>query len=104
MIGANADAIAAVPGVDAVLIGTNDLCVEMGIPGQYDHPDVVAAYGKVLAACAKHGKFPGMGGIRTDAQLRKYIGMGMRMILAGVEAGMIIAAGQERTAFMRGCA
>lgn len=31
---AQVDAIAAVPGLDVVLIGTNDLCAELGIPGQ----------------------------------------------------------------------
>jgi 2-keto-3-deoxy-L-rhamnonate aldolase RhmA len=30
---ANCEEIAAVPGVDALLIGTNDLCFELGIPG-----------------------------------------------------------------------
>ena len=54
----NADVIAAVEGVDVLLIGTNDLCMEMGIPGQFDHPDVGAAYDKVIAACHKHGKHP----------------------------------------------
>src|SRR5690348_102631 len=34
---ANADAIAAVPGIDVLLIGTNDLAMEMGIPGQFGH-------------------------------------------------------------------
>src|SRR5262249_46304139 len=52
----NADAIAAVPGIDALLMGTNDLTMEMGIPGQLDHPDVVKAYEAVLAACSKHRK------------------------------------------------
>ena len=36
---ANAEEIAAVPGVDVLLIGTNDLCAEMGIPGDFGHPD-----------------------------------------------------------------
>src|SRR5262249_59040296 len=36
-----ADAIAAVPGVDVLMIGTNDLTLEMGISGQYDNPRVV---------------------------------------------------------------
>ncbi|MSQ63684.1 MAG: hypothetical protein EXR33_07620 [Betaproteobacteria bacterium] len=35
---ANADEIAAVPGVDVVLIGSNDLCTGLGIPGQLRHP------------------------------------------------------------------
>ena len=34
---AHADEIAAVEGVDMLLIGTNDLCTELGIPGQIRH-------------------------------------------------------------------
>ena len=48
----NAAAIAAVPGIDVMLFGTSDLTMEMGIPGQFDHPDVEAAYKTVIAACA----------------------------------------------------
>ncbi|HVC10541.1 MAG TPA: aldolase/citrate lyase family protein, partial [Burkholderiales bacterium] len=49
------DAIAAVPGIDALLIGTNDLCFELGIPGQFHEPRVAEAYRKVIGACRKHG-------------------------------------------------
>ena len=41
---ANADAIAAVPGVDVLLIGSNDLCAEMGIPGDFGNERVAEAY------------------------------------------------------------
>jgi 2-keto-3-deoxy-L-rhamnonate aldolase RhmA len=47
----NAEAIAAVEGIDCLLIGTSDLTAEMGISGQIDHPRVVEAYEKVGAAC-----------------------------------------------------
>ena len=40
----NADEIASVAGLDMLLIGTNDLCAEMGIPGQYADPRIVDAY------------------------------------------------------------
>ena len=56
-----------------------------------------------LAACRRHGRFPGMGGIRSDELLRRHIGKGARMILAGIDVGMLIQAGRERTGFMRGC-
>ena len=59
----NANAIAALEGVDALLIGTNDLCMEMGIPGQFDHKQIDEAYDIVISACNKFGKFPGMGGV-----------------------------------------
>ena len=42
----NVDSIAAVDGVDVILIGTNDLCMEMGIPGDYSNPKVKDAYTK----------------------------------------------------------
>jgi 2-keto-3-deoxy-L-rhamnonate aldolase RhmA len=100
---ANADAIAAVPGVDAVMIGTNDLATELGIPGRFDDPQIIAAYETVIAACKRQGKWAGMGGVRDDAQLKRFIDMGVRMILAGAEVGMLIAAGSARTSYMRGC-
>jgi 2-keto-3-deoxy-L-rhamnonate aldolase RhmA len=40
----NIDAIAGTPGVDLLLIGSNDLCGEMGIVGQYDHPRLEEAW------------------------------------------------------------
>jgi 4-hydroxy-2-oxoheptanedioate aldolase len=43
------DEIAAVEGVDLLLIGTNDLCSSLGIPGQLDHAKVRSAYVKASA-------------------------------------------------------
>src|SRR3954468_22654511 len=60
---ANAKDIAAVEGIDALLIGTSDLSAEMGISGQIDHPRIAEAYTSVGAACAGAGKALGMGGI-----------------------------------------
>lgn len=98
---ANADAIAAVPGIDALLIGTNDLCMEMGIPGEIGHPDVVEAYRTVVAACAAHGKHAGMGGVYDPPLMRTYIGMGARLVLGGNDLSLLMAAGRERVATLR---
>jgi 2-keto-3-deoxy-L-rhamnonate aldolase RhmA len=98
---ANAEAIAAVPGVDALLIGTNDLSAEMGVPGEFGHPKVAAAYETVIAACRKHGKWPGIGGIDNEELLQKYIGMGMRLVLAGGDGGFLMAAAARRAALVR---
>ena len=73
---ANCEEIAAVPGIDALLIGTNDLCFEMGVPGQFNDERVADAYRKVIAACRKHGKFPGMGGMYTPELLERHIADG----------------------------
>ncbi len=98
----NVDAIAAVPGVDVVLIGTNDYCAELGIPGQFADAKVEDAYRKLIAACKKHGKHPGMGGVYDPPLMAKYIGMGMRMILSGGDLGFLMAGAKARTEFLRG--
>ena len=50
----NVDSIAAVDGVDVILIGTNDLCMEMGIPGDYSNPKVRDGYTKVIELSLIH--------------------------------------------------
>ncbi|MEM1163392.1 MAG: aldolase/citrate lyase family protein [Pseudomonadota bacterium] len=98
---ANADAIAALDGVDALLIGTADLTAEMGIPGQIAHPDVVAAYETVIAACHRHGKHPGMGGVYAPDVMKQYIDMGMRLILAGSEFSFMMQGATAQSAAVR---
>jgi 4-hydroxy-2-oxoheptanedioate aldolase len=100
---ANADAIAAVPGVDALLIGTNDLAMEMGLPGDFANPRIAGAYETVISACKKHGKFPGMGGVYGEDLMRRYIGLGMRFILSGGDTGMLMQAATQRSTFLRAC-
>ena len=99
----NADKIAAVPGIDVLLMGTNDLCLEMGIPGQLDNERVVAAIDTVIAACKKHGKWPGLGGVYGKELLKRYIARGMRMILSGNDISLLLNAAQEQAGFVRGC-
>src|SRR5882672_7564775 len=96
-----ADEIAAVKGVDALLIGTNDLCFEMGIPGQFNDPQVAEAYTRVIAACRKHGKFAGMGGMYTPELLERHIKMGVQLILSGSDFSLLMQAGAERAKLVR---
>lgn len=56
----NVDAIAAVEGIDCLWIGHFDLTNFLGIPGQFTHPTYLDAVQRVLDACAKHGKAPGI--------------------------------------------
>ena len=98
----NAEEIAAIPGVDVLLIGTGDLTSEMGIPGQALDERVVAAYERTIAAGAKHGKWVGMGGATSADALSKYIGMGVRMILAGNDLALLMEAAAARTKQVRG--
>jgi 2-keto-3-deoxy-L-rhamnonate aldolase RhmA len=44
----NLDRICAIPGVNAVFVGPNDLTTNMGIPNEYDHPDLVAMIQRII--------------------------------------------------------
>ena len=99
---ANAEGIAAVEGIDVLLIGTNDLTIEMGIAGELGHARVTAAYRRMIAACSKHGKWAGMGGVYDETLMRRYIEMGCRFVLAGADLAFMIGAGTRRTEFLRG--
>ncbi len=98
---ANAHEIAAVPGVDVLLIGSNDLCAEMGIPGDFGNDRLAEAYGTTIEACKEAGKFPGMAGIYNEAIMPRYIEMGARFILSGQDASFMMAGAQSRTGFLR---
>lgn len=52
----NVDAIAAVPGFDALLFGAGDFSHRVGKLGQISDPEIVAARKRVAAAARKHGK------------------------------------------------
>ena len=97
----NVDSIAAVEGVDVILIGTNDLCMEMGIPGDYNNPKVKEAYRKVIEACKKHGKTPGMGGVYNEELMSEYIGMGMKFILSGSDLSFMMQSASQRSNKLR---
>lgn len=58
----NAEAIAAVPGVDALFIGPNDLALSLlgYVPARWDEPDFLEAIRTVEEACKKHGKVAGI--------------------------------------------
>ncbi|MDA0808630.1 MAG: aldolase/citrate lyase family protein [Planctomycetota bacterium] len=57
---ANVEAIAAVDGIDVLWIGQSDLSASIGIPGQFDHPDFLAAMDRVIKACNGNGKIGGL--------------------------------------------
>jgi 4-hydroxy-2-oxoheptanedioate aldolase len=56
----HAEEIAAVEGVDTLFIGPLDLSIGLGIMRQFDHPKYRSAVTKVVSACRKAGKTPGI--------------------------------------------
>lgn len=85
-----ADAILATPGIDAVLIGPYDLSASMNLAGQLDHPAVLEAQQKILAACGRHQVAPGIHVVPTDAgEVRRRIGQGFRFMACGLDTTFI---------------
>ena len=88
----NAEAIAAVPGIDCLLVGSSDLSMELGIPGDRGHIQDPGERRQGRGGLREHGKWPGMGGAYSDELLKLYIGKGMKLILSGNDMPLMIGA------------
>ena len=99
---ANADAIAAVPGIDVLLIGSNDLCTAMGIPGDLKSPKLQAAYEATAKACKTHGKHLGVGGIRADVEhVAELVKLGARFVIAASDVQYLMKSARDEVAALR---
>lgn len=93
----NAQAIAMLPGVDIVGIGTNDLTAEMGVAGQFRHPDVRKAHESAIAACRRAQKPLAIGGIGDMAYAAELIGLGAApFMFTGIDTDLLVAAARDR--------
>jgi 2-dehydro-3-deoxyglucarate aldolase/4-hydroxy-2-oxoheptanedioate aldolase len=75
----NAREIAAVAGIDVLWVGQFDLTVSLGIPGQFDHPDFVAAVETVADAAQGAGKVCGAMALSVE-DARVWMSRGYTMI------------------------
>lgn len=70
-----------VKGVSGVFLGPYDLSGSMGVPGQFDHPDMKAAIQKVASATLKANKLLGIHVIAPDHYtLKNYTDMGYNFV------------------------
>ncbi len=97
----NAPAIAAVPGIDVLFIGTNDLCAELGIPGEFGHPSVAAAYQRVIDACRANNKWSGMGGLYDETLMNKFIEAGIQFVLTGSDLSFMLSSAKQKALRLR---
>jgi 4-hydroxy-2-oxoheptanedioate aldolase len=95
------EAIAAVPGLDALFIGPSDLAADMGHLGEAGHPEVQAAIADAVARCARTGKPVGtFAPIEEDA--RRYLGMGFTFAAVGNDAVVLRQGADARLRVFRG--
>jgi 4-hydroxy-2-oxoheptanedioate aldolase len=79
-----AEAVAAVPGVDMIMLGPADFTVLTGIPGQFDHASVDAAVEKIARAARNVGKH----WASTTASLehaKQMVDRGARLVFHGAD-------------------
>ena len=88
--------IAAVDGVDGVLVGPADLAASLGLPGQQTHPDVVDAVHRVFAAVHAAGKSAGVNAFDPVAA-DGYLEAGAGFISVGADV-TLLARGSEALA------
>lgn len=84
----NVAAIAAVPGVDVLFVGPNDLSASLGIFRQYDHPVFQDAVRRIRDAAREHGVAPGYMG-RDAASVLAKVEEGFTFIAAGTDVGLL---------------
>lgn len=93
-----ADAIAALPGIDILSIGANDLCAELGIPGQFADPRLRAHIAKVAQACNHHGKLLMVGGISDLEIIKGLMPLGIApLFFTGTDTDMLYSAAEQRS-------
>jgi len=98
----NAADIAAVDGVDILLVGGSDLSATMGIAGQFRSAAFIDAVDSVIAVARGAGKWAGLGGIYDEAILPGFLDSGVRFVLGGADLSFILAGGKARGAFFNG--
>jgi 2-keto-3-deoxy-L-rhamnonate aldolase RhmA len=98
----NVEEIIATEGVDMLLIGSNDLCAEMGITGEFDHPRLKDAFARSIAAAGKFGKHVGVGGLAArDDLMAQFVRMGARYVSTGTDLSFLISACRQRASFVQ---
>ena len=98
----NADAIAAVDGVDALFLGPDDLMLRRGF--SMTSPKSKETLGKdmdvVIRACRAHGKVGVMVGVGEE-MLRLCVSMGYQMIVSGSDVGFLAGGSKQASAEAR---
>ncbi len=95
----NIEEICAVPGIDVLIVAGFDLSTALGVSGQFDHPDFVAAVERVEAAAHARGLPLGNVGL-TEAQAEAAFARGYR-IIAGFDLLWIRARAAELLAWAK---
>lgn len=96
----NIEEIMAVDGIDVGFIGPNDMSQDFGILGQFTHPDIVAAFERVIAAAESHEKWSGVH-FGSAEPLKPWLKRGMQINMWNSDIGLL-ALGAKAIGDLRG--
>jgi 2-dehydro-3-deoxyglucarate aldolase/4-hydroxy-2-oxoheptanedioate aldolase len=96
----DADTIAAIDGVDVLFVGPADLSHSLGIPGQFQNPDYLAALTAVVAACRAHGKAAGIL-VYDTAVVPRHLELGFTFVGIGADGGFVADGAKRSLAAVR---
>lgn len=93
---ASIDDILAVPGIDVVFVGPNDLHASMGLPPMFDSDDKQfnAALKRILSAAKARGIAPGIH-VLDASQAQRRLSEGWQFIAVASEAGLMLSKAGE---------
>jgi 2-keto-3-deoxy-L-rhamnonate aldolase RhmA len=95
----NADAIAAIDGVDILHVGLNDLSVELGRVDDLRHRDVLDACKRVIAAARGRGKLAVFGGASDPVLFVELLSAGaVPLVFAAIDSDILAAGLTQRAA------
>ena len=95
------DDILAVPTLDSVMIGTQDLSAALGYPSQIDHPAVLEAIGSIAGRARAAGVFVGLGGGMDPDYARRVTDLGIQWIQYGADYNYMLAFADREMAAVR---
>lgn len=86
----NLEEILRVPGIDAAFAGPYDLSASMGITGEFDHPDMIAATERILEVCKRNRIAPGIHVVQPNPEeVRRRFDEGFRLIGYSLDITML---------------
>ena len=97
----NMEAIAAVEGVDVVHIGCNDLLNDLGKPGAFGDPEIMAAIARLIEVCKTHGKWAGLGGDKDLKRQAQLIRDGIQFVTTQSDLAFLTAEASRRAGELR---
>lgn len=91
----NLEAIVQVEGVDAIVVGPNDLSGSIGLLGQTSHPEVEKLCDRIAEITKRSGRPFGTSIGADPAVVRRWIDRGVDWIATGTDTGSLLAGGRQ---------